>query len=221
MIVIFTLSPALEPLDVTLLRLVVVRIDLRPELHLLDDRVGLVAPGLTLLHGSFVLEFPEVHELANRRLRHRSHLDEVEVRFYGEAERILDADDPHLLAIWSDESDLRHADPVIDPWLDADGGSLLEVMGRDLPEESRRPLSQRAQRSRHRVANVPKGRSPHSRPNEPHATTRLLLLHQGDSWVGAEAPLARPDHEGRVNQCGQYQNIWRHGNPTSLSGSPQ
>ena len=43
MIVTLTLSPCLEePHDVALLGLVVVRVDLRPELHLLDDRV---APG--------------------------------------------------------------------------------------------------------------------------------------------------------------------------------
>src|SRR3954451_15830580 len=36
-----------EPHDVTLLGLVVVRIDLRPELHLLDDRVHLVSACLT------------------------------------------------------------------------------------------------------------------------------------------------------------------------------
>src|SRR5579884_2674303 len=38
-----------EPLDVTFLGLVVVRVDLRPELHLLDDRVGLVATCLPRL----------------------------------------------------------------------------------------------------------------------------------------------------------------------------
>jgi hypothetical protein len=36
-----------EPLDVALLGAVVVRVDLRPELDLLDDRLGLVLAGLS------------------------------------------------------------------------------------------------------------------------------------------------------------------------------
>ncbi len=69
-----------EPHDVTLLGLVVVRVDLRPELHLLDDRVDLVlaaprGPSCARL----VLELAVVHELADRRAGHRGHLDQVEV----------------------------------------------------------------------------------------------------------------------------------------------
>ena len=68
MIVILTLSPCLEePDDVTLFGVVVVRVDLRPELHFLDDRVRLVLARLTGLHGRLVLELPVVHELADRR----------------------------------------------------------------------------------------------------------------------------------------------------------
>src|SRR5437764_1178155 len=55
-----------EPHDVTLLGLVVVRIDLRPELHLLDDRVHLVAARFTGLLRGLVLELAVVHELADR-----------------------------------------------------------------------------------------------------------------------------------------------------------
>ena len=68
-----------EPHDVTLLGLVVVRVDLRAKLHLLDDRVGLVAPRLACLLGVLVLELPVVHELADRRAGRRRHLDQVEV----------------------------------------------------------------------------------------------------------------------------------------------
>ena len=68
-----------EPLDVALLGGVVVRVDLRPELDLLDDRVDLVLTRFPLFDGFLVLELAEVHELGDRRLCHRSHLDEVEV----------------------------------------------------------------------------------------------------------------------------------------------
>ena len=51
----------------TLLGLVVVRVDLGAKLHLLDDHVGLVPPCLAGLLGVLVLELPVVHELADRR----------------------------------------------------------------------------------------------------------------------------------------------------------
>ena len=60
-------APSQEPDDVTLLGLVVVRVDLRSELHLLDDRVDLVLAGLARLHGRLVLELAEVHELGHGR----------------------------------------------------------------------------------------------------------------------------------------------------------
>src|SRR5450759_4620404 len=68
-----------EPLDMALLGGVVVRVDLRPELDLLDDRVDLVLARFPLLDGFLVLELAEVHELGDRRLCHRGHLDQVEV----------------------------------------------------------------------------------------------------------------------------------------------
>jgi len=68
-----------EPLDVAFLGAVVVRVDLRPDLDLLDDRLRLVLARLPGLEGRLVLELAEVHELADRRARGRRHLDEVEV----------------------------------------------------------------------------------------------------------------------------------------------
>ena len=56
-----------EPHDVTLLGLVVVRVDLRPKLHLLDDGVRLVASRFASLLGVLVLPLAVVHELADRR----------------------------------------------------------------------------------------------------------------------------------------------------------
>ena len=121
MIVTFTLSPCLEePLDVTLLGLVVVRVDLRAELHLLDDGEGLVAPGLARLLRTLVLELAVVHELADRRTCHRGDLDQIQVGFGGQFECLADRHDADLLALGTDEANLGYADPVVDAWLDGD-----------------------------------------------------------------------------------------------------
>jgi hypothetical protein len=65
----------------TLLRLIVVGIDLGTELLLLDNRHLLVATGLTGLLRGFVLELAEVHELADRWSSLRRNLDQVKVGF--------------------------------------------------------------------------------------------------------------------------------------------
>jgi hypothetical protein len=106
-----------EPLDVALLGAVVVRVDLRAELDLLDDRVDLVLARFACLHGGFVLELAEVHELGNRRLGHRCHLDEVKVCLRGEAQSVLDAHDADLLAVRADQPHLGNPDAVVDAWL--------------------------------------------------------------------------------------------------------
>jgi hypothetical protein len=99
------------------------RVDLGPELHLFDDGVGLVPACLACFQSALVLELSEVHELAHWRTCVRSYLDEVEIGFLRESEGVLNADDTDLFAVRSDESDLWYADPVIDPWLDADVAS--------------------------------------------------------------------------------------------------
>jgi hypothetical protein len=64
---------------VTLFGVVVVLVDLRPELHFLDLRLGLVAACFPGLLRSLVLELAVVHELADRRPRGGSDLDEIKV----------------------------------------------------------------------------------------------------------------------------------------------
>src|SRR4051795_11193764 len=103
-----------EPDDVALLGAVVVRVDLRPELDLLDHRVDLVLAGLTGLQRVLVLELAEVHELAYRRPSRRRPLDQVEVGLLGQPERVLDAHDADLLTIGSDEPHLGYPDAVVD-----------------------------------------------------------------------------------------------------------
>ena len=138
-----------EPDDVALLRLVVVRVDLRPELHLLDDGEHLVLAALTGLLGRLVLELAVVHELADRRPRHRRDLDEVEVAVLGELEGLVDRHDADLLAGGTDQPDLGDADPVVDAGLSADGASWSgrAVSGPDTtkgPARSRRAHSSRS-----------------------------------------------------------------------------
>src|SRR3954452_24531967 len=103
-----------EPLDVALLGAVVVRVDLRTELDLLDDGVDLVLARFPCLHGGFVLELAEVHELGDRRLGHGGHLDEVEVRLLGQTQRVLDADDADLLAVGANQAHFRDPDALVD-----------------------------------------------------------------------------------------------------------
>src|SRR5665811_2282211 len=109
--------------DVALLGVVVVSIDLRPELHLFDHGVRLVAPRLTGLLGVLVLPLPVVHELAHRRPVARGDLHEVEVGLLGKADSVLDADDAHLLTVRADEPYLGHTDAVVDARFSADVSS--------------------------------------------------------------------------------------------------
>ncbi len=109
-----------EPHHVTLLGLVVMRIDLRSELHFLDDRLDLVLPSLTTLLVGLVLELSIVHELAYRRTRCRSDLDQIEIGFLRKPHRLGDGDDADLLAFGPNQAHLGHPDPVIDTGLCAD-----------------------------------------------------------------------------------------------------
>lgn len=118
-----------EPNDVTLLGVIVVRVDLRPELHFLDDRVRLVLARLTGLHGRLVLELAVVHELADRRACGRRDLDQVEVVLLRELKRLGKRHDADLLAAGTDKPYLGNANPVVDAGLGADGSSSVAPHG--------------------------------------------------------------------------------------------
>jgi len=118
------LVPGLEePDDVTLLGLVVVRVDLRPQLHLLDDGLRLVLASFAGLLRVLVLELSVVHELAHRRPGGRGDFDQVEVGLLCQPKGIADSDDADLLTVGSDQADLGNANPVVDAMLDSDGAS--------------------------------------------------------------------------------------------------
>src|SRR5438309_9465183 len=113
----------------TLLGVVVVRVDLRPELHLLDGSVRLVLARLTGLHGRLVLELPVVHELADGRASGRRHLDQVEVVLLSKLKGLGKRNNPDLLAAGTDKSHFGNANPVVDAGLGADGSSSVAPHG--------------------------------------------------------------------------------------------
>src|SRR5436189_5626453 len=99
------------------------RVDLRAELDLLDDRLRLVLTRFPGLDRGLVLELAVVHELADRWPRGRRDLDEIEVGLLGQPQSIADGDDADLLTVQTDEPHLGDADPVVDAGFDADGAS--------------------------------------------------------------------------------------------------
>jgi hypothetical protein len=123
-----------EPLDVALLCAVVVRVDLGPQLDLFDDRLGLVLARLPGLQGRFVLELPVVHELADRWPGHGRDLDEVEICFLRQPERIVDGNYPDLLAGWADKTHFGDPDALVNTRFGADVTSCVTVLvRRDFP----------------------------------------------------------------------------------------
>src|SRR5439155_17368953 len=130
-----------EPHHVTLLGLVVVRVDLRPELHLLDDGLLLVTPGLARLDVALVLELAKVHELAHRRAGHRRDLDQIQIHVAGQLQSALQGHDAYLLALRADQPDLPSPDLLVDAWFDADGASSSQFqVWRPTPNERPRRM---------------------------------------------------------------------------------
>jgi hypothetical protein len=68
-----------EALDMTSLRAVVMRVDLRADLDLLDDGLRLVLARLSSLESRLILELAVVHQFADRRPRRRRDLNQIEV----------------------------------------------------------------------------------------------------------------------------------------------
>ena len=189
-----------EPDDVTLLGLVVVRVDLRPQLHLFDDRVGLVPAGLARLLRGLVLVLAEIHQLADRRTGRGRNLDQVEISFLCQPKCVLDPDDAYLLTVRSDQSHLGNADALVDAQFNGDGSSWV-VLVLVPPRDHRRPLENtKALRAITRRPNsqiddvpTPPGGTPYDRcrfsgyPPEPLSVTgtRRLCI----DWVGGGPPL--------------------------------
>ena len=107
--------------------LVVMRVDLGSELLFLDDGLLLVLARLARLLRRLVFELAVVHDLANRGFGIRGYFDKVEIGIRGDAESVFDAHNAYLLAAWSDQTDFRYANALVDAGLSADGASYVVV----------------------------------------------------------------------------------------------
>src|SRR6266536_5292337 len=103
-----------EPLYVTFLRVVVMDADLRPELDLLDVDLALVLASLLRLLLLLVLVLAVVHDLGDRRVGLRRHLDQVEILAVRVLAGLVGGLDPELGAVVVDQADTGHADGVVD-----------------------------------------------------------------------------------------------------------
>ncbi len=129
-----------------LLGAVVVRVDLRPDLDLLDDRLRLVLARFPGLQRRLVLELAEVHELADRRPCRRRDFDEVEIGLLSQPQRVGDRYDPDLLARRAYETNFRYPDTVVDSRFSADVTSnVTSFLTGTIPGQAGRVLAVNAE----------------------------------------------------------------------------
>ena len=102
-----------EALDVLLLELVVVLVDLGPELDLLDLDDLLVLPGLAGLLLLLVLVLPEVHDPADRRHGGRGDFHQVQTLPTRNRQRLRRRHDAELLAGVVDHPDFTDPDAFV------------------------------------------------------------------------------------------------------------
>ena len=105
-----------EALDVLLLELVVVLVDLRPELDLLDLDHLLVLLGLARALLLLILVLPEVHDAADRRHGRRRDLDQVEPLLLRDGQSLRRRHDAELCAGVVDHPDFADADAFVDAY---------------------------------------------------------------------------------------------------------
>ena len=146
-----------KALDVAFLCVVVVDPDLRPELDLLDVDLRLV---LARELGSLLLlvpVLPPVHDLGDRGIGVRCHLDQVEIPGVRVLAGFLRRLDPELLAAFADQPDLRRSDRVVDavlrlrrqtvggPWASPRPQRAITKLASILSLEQQKPLHAAAQ----------------------------------------------------------------------------
>ncbi|BBY00631.1 hypothetical protein MSEO_11300 [Mycobacterium seoulense] len=100
-------------------------VDLRSQLLLFDDGLLLVAAGFARLLRRLVFELAVVHDLADGGSGIGGDFDKVEIGVRSDAQCVFDAHYAYLLSPWSDQSDFRYADALVDAGLSADGASLV------------------------------------------------------------------------------------------------
>ena len=113
------------------------RVDVRSHLDFFDFDCFLLLARLGSLLLSLVLQFPEVNNLAHRRLGIRHDLDEIESGLIGHGQRGLNRDDTVVFTFGIDELYLGYPDIAVGTrsiFLDhlcskgsANGSSLLEL----------------------------------------------------------------------------------------------
>src|SRR5436190_15221637 len=128
-----------EALDVLLLELIVVLVDLRPELDLLDQDHLLVLLGLPAPLLLLVLELAEVHDAADRRHRRRRDLDEVESFLPCDGQGLRRRHDAELLAGVVDDADFADPDALVDPHAIVAAGTTGECDKASLQNATPRP----------------------------------------------------------------------------------
>ena len=74
-----------------------------------------------------ILELAVVHDLADRWSGVRRNFDKVEIGIRGDAKGIFDTHDAYLFPSWTDQTDFRYADALVDAGLSADGASLIDL----------------------------------------------------------------------------------------------
>ena len=104
-----------EALDMFLLELVIVLVDLRAKLDLLDLDHLLVLARLARPLLLLVLILPEIHDAADRRDRRGRNLDQVEPLLLRDGQRLRRRHDAELCAVVVDHPDFADADPFVDP----------------------------------------------------------------------------------------------------------
>ena len=111
----------------TLFGLVVVIVDLGSQFLFFDDGLLLVLARLARLLRRLVLELAVIHDLADRWSGVRRNFDKVEIGIRGDAKGIFDTHDAYLFPSWTDQTDFRYADALVDAGLSADGASLIDL----------------------------------------------------------------------------------------------
>ena len=110
------LVPVLEETqDMPLFGGVVVRIDLWPELDLLDGDRALVLSRLLCLLLLLIAPLAVIHDPAYGWTAFRSYLDQVEIELNGDVQRVLRAHLAPVLAFVINEPDQLHANGFVDP----------------------------------------------------------------------------------------------------------
>jgi len=128
-----SLIPFLQKaLGVPGLELEIMILSLRPKFDLFNLNNRLLLLRLPRLLTLFVAVFPIVHDPANRRLRLRRHLHQIERKLLGGLESLLNRQDAQLCTLRANHSYLFDPNPLVHPNSSTDEHSLL----RDKPAKS-------------------------------------------------------------------------------------